>query len=162
MVGHSHLLAEKHLRSRFWWCIFRNSNLFLPAFCKIWSDNHTFLQKNTSAPAFDDVLSEITTFSYLIFANYGRTFTPSCRKNTEPRKPSYNMKDRSWTQNSVRRFNVTVIKRYLILLGTLHHFYLVFWLELYSYKYKFACIFDMLSPDWLWFLSIIFFAYDFK
>ena len=61
MVGHSHLLAKKkHLRSRFWWCIVRNSNLFLPAFCKLWSDIHTFY--------------------YPLFANYGWTFTPSCRK----------------------------------------------------------------------------------
>jgi len=54
MVGHSHLLAAKHLRSLFWWCIVWNSNIFLPAFCKLWSDIHTFLQPNTSAPAFDE------------------------------------------------------------------------------------------------------------
>ena len=55
MVGHSHLLAEKHHRSQFWWCIVRNSKLFLPDFCKLLSDIHNFLQQNTSAPAFDDI-----------------------------------------------------------------------------------------------------------
>jgi len=55
MVRHSHLLTAKHLRSSFWWYMVRNSNLFLPAFCKLWSDIHTFLQLNTSAPAFDDI-----------------------------------------------------------------------------------------------------------
>jgi len=78
MVGHSHLLAAKHLRSRFWWYIVGHSYLLLPTFCKLWSDIHTFLQPNTSGPAFDDVWSEIPTFSYQLFANYGRALTPSC------------------------------------------------------------------------------------
>ena len=78
MVGHSHLLAAEHLRSRFWWYIVGHSYLFLPAFCKLWSDIHTFLQQNTPAPAFDDSWSEIPTVSYSLFANYGQTFTPSC------------------------------------------------------------------------------------
>jgi len=80
MVGHSHLLAAKHLRSRFWWYIVRHSHLLLPTFCKLWSGIHTCLQPNTSAPAFDDVWSEIPTFSYPLFANYGVTFTTSCRQ----------------------------------------------------------------------------------
>ena len=77
MVRHSHYLAAKHLRSRFWLYIVEHSHLFLPAFCKLWSDIHTFLQPNTSDPTFDDVCSEIPTFSYPLFANYGQTFTPS-------------------------------------------------------------------------------------
>ena len=80
MVRHSHLFAAKHLRSRFWWYIVGHLHLLLPTFCKLWSDIHSFLQKNPSAPAFDDVLSEIPTFYYPLFAMYGWTFTPSCRK----------------------------------------------------------------------------------
>jgi len=36
------------------------------------------LQLNTCAHAFDDVWSEIPTFSYPLFANYGQTFKLSC------------------------------------------------------------------------------------
>ena len=82
MVGHSHRLAAKHLRSRFWWCMVRNSNLFLPAFCKLWSDIQTFLQPNTSAPTSDDIYSDIHTFYYPLVVNYGRAFTPSCSQTS--------------------------------------------------------------------------------
>jgi len=78
MVRHSHFLAAKHLRSHFWWYIVGHSHLLIPAFSNLWSDIHTFLKPNTSAPVFDDVWSENPTFSYPLWANYGRTFTPSC------------------------------------------------------------------------------------
>jgi len=75
---HSHFLAAEHFRSCFWWYIVGDSHLLLPTFCKLRSDIHTFLQPNTSAPVFDDVWSEIPTFSYPLFVNYGRIFTLSC------------------------------------------------------------------------------------
>ena len=34
MIRHSHVLAAKHLRSRYWWCMVGHLNLFLPTFGK--------------------------------------------------------------------------------------------------------------------------------
>ena len=74
MVGHSHLLAATHLRSRFWLCMVGHSHLFLPFFGELWLDINTFLQRNTTAPTFHYVWSGICTlfvtrFSVIIVRN---------------------------------------------------------------------------------------------